>query len=130
MQSVYGASGRWGMGKPGSTRYAFFITRYPLHTAPKNDTQTKQVIEEAQRSLYQTGAAGRKLYAKQVKIAKQNAWYYHFSIPGVDVQLWLIMHKSDKSATLYQFSCQSELGKRGRGMRRGCREVLDGLKFP
>jgi len=130
MQGVSGASGRWAMGTPGSTRYALFITRYPLRAVPKNDLQAKQVLLEAQSSLYQTGAAGNNLSAKRVEVAKQSSWYYHFSHSGTNIQIWLILNASDKKASLYQFSCQSPDGRHGSKMRLRCRQAIDGLRFP
>lgn len=129
MDNVARASGRWGMGKPGSTRYAFFITRYPLRAEPRNKAQVQQVLLEAQYSLRNTGASGRKLQAKRIRVAKQSAWYYRFQAQQTDIQIWLILHKSDKRTSLYQFSCQSPPGSKGKSMRQKCLQAIDGLRF-
>jgi len=129
MQNVARASGRWGMGSPGSTKYAFFVTRYPLQAKPSNSAQSKQILLEAQNSLYNTGAPRGSLKAKRVEVAKQSSWYYHFQIAKLDVQIWLVLQNNKQQTAMYQFSCQSPSGARGGTMRVKCREAINGLRF-
>jgi len=129
MGGVSKSSGRWGMGKPGSTHYAFFITRYPLSRTPESDKQKRQVLAEAQRSLLATGAAGKKLRAQDYKQSEANGWKYHFRTGGIDVQIWLLIHTKENRAALYQFACQSQPGGKGQQMRENCKGSLDQLKF-
>jgi len=129
MQNVAKASGRWGLGKPGSTKYAFFATRYPLRSVPGNSTQVQQMLNEAQRSLRKTGAQGQNLKKSEYKQGDLSGWKYHFISQGIDIQIWLILHNQEKHSALYQFACQSKPGAKGHSMRTGCQQSLNGLKF-
>lgn len=129
MQNVAKASGRWGIGPEGSKNYALFITRYPLRAVPKDKAAMSAVRQEAQRSLIATGAAGKKLTVRSAKLGGAQGWQYSFDGPGMNIVSLLLVHTQGSKAALYQISCQSPKGSKGKAFRDKCSQAWSALKF-
>jgi hypothetical protein len=125
-QAPADAQTRWALGPEGSSDHAFFITKYPLKKQPEDDDQIRTIQQEAELSLRLTGAPPDLRARKNPPpVGEYEAWRYQYRNGDIQTNVALVLEEK----ALYQFACQSPVGKQEDSFRNGCQAIEDTIEI-
>lgn len=122
-KAVARGSYRAAIGPRDSREQALFVTRYRLNDEARSDKDKQRLKREVRRSLRRTGAPSSLREIDAGRVDLKYTWGYQYQTRRLHIRT--VFALDDKN--LFQFSCQSAKGEKGKAKRETCEKILDSV---
>lgn len=122
-KAVARGSYRAAIGPRHSRDQALFVTRYRLNDEARSEKDKQRLKREVRRSLRATGAPSNLKEIDAGRVDMKHTWGYEYKAGRLQVRAVFALDGED----LFQFSCQSLRGEKGKVNREICEKILDSV---